>query len=101
MGAAVSSRARCGPVAQLVEQLTFNQWVTGSNPVGRTKVLRYLERFPSAPKQAGTRLGQAGAANSPPPPTQHQQPKLSESNSSQGTVTGLRPVVADLNAGEG
>ena len=26
----------CGPVAQLVEQLTFNQWVTGSNPVGLT-----------------------------------------------------------------
>ena len=25
-----------GPVAQLVEQLTFNQWVTGSNPVGLT-----------------------------------------------------------------
>ena len=26
-----------GPIAQLVEQLTFNQWVTGSNPVGLTK----------------------------------------------------------------
>ena len=26
-----------GPVAQPVEQLTFNQWVTGSNPVGLTK----------------------------------------------------------------
>ena len=25
-----------GPIAQLVEQLTFNQWVTGSNPVGLT-----------------------------------------------------------------
>ncbi len=25
-----------GPVAQVVEQLTFNQWVTGSNPVGLT-----------------------------------------------------------------
>lgn len=24
-------------VAQLVEQLTLNQWVTGSNPVGETK----------------------------------------------------------------
>ena len=28
--------AASGPVAQLVEQLTFNQWVTGSNPVGLT-----------------------------------------------------------------
>ena len=28
-----------GPIAQLVEQLTFNQWVTGSNPVGLTKFL--------------------------------------------------------------
>ena len=28
--------ALLGPVAQLVEQLTFNQWVTGSNPVGLT-----------------------------------------------------------------
>ena len=27
-----------GPIAQLVEQLTFNQWVTGSNPVGLTTV---------------------------------------------------------------
>ena len=26
-----------GPVAQLVEQLTFNQWVAGSNPAGRTQ----------------------------------------------------------------
>src|SRR5690606_41814927 len=33
----VHKEAPCdGPVAQLVEQLTFNQWVTGSNPVGLT-----------------------------------------------------------------
>ena len=25
-----------GPVAQVVEQLTFNQWVEGSNPSGLT-----------------------------------------------------------------
>ena len=25
------------PLAQLVEQLTLNQWVEGSNPSGRTK----------------------------------------------------------------
>ena len=25
-----------GPVAQLVEQLTFNQWVAGSNPARLT-----------------------------------------------------------------
>ena len=35
-GAPSKPRPR-GPVAQLVEQLTFNQWVTGSNPVGLTK----------------------------------------------------------------
>ena len=29
----------CGPLAQLVEQLTFNQWVTGSNPVALTTFL--------------------------------------------------------------
>jgi hypothetical protein len=28
-----------GPVAQVVEQLTFNQWVEGSNPSGLTIVL--------------------------------------------------------------
>ena len=28
-----------GRVAQLVEQLTFNQWVTGSNPVALTTFL--------------------------------------------------------------
>ena len=33
---------RDAPVAQLVEQLTFNQWVTGSIPVGRTKVSKGL-----------------------------------------------------------
>ena len=26
-----------GPLAQLVEQLTLNQWVKGSNPLGITK----------------------------------------------------------------
>jgi len=30
------SRPLSGPLAQLVEQLTFNQWVTGSNPVRLT-----------------------------------------------------------------
>ena len=28
-----------GPLAQLVEQLTLNQWVTGSNPVWFTILL--------------------------------------------------------------
>ena len=32
----LSNTPSSGPVAQLVEQLTFNQWVTGSNPVGLT-----------------------------------------------------------------
>lgn len=29
------------PVAQLAEQLTFNQWVKGSNPFGDTKMEQY------------------------------------------------------------
>jgi hypothetical protein len=29
---------RSGPLAQLVEQLTFNQWVAGSNPARLTTV---------------------------------------------------------------
>ena len=28
----------CGRLAQLVEQVTFNHWVTGSNPVPLTKI---------------------------------------------------------------
>ena len=44
----VHKEAPCvGPVAQLVEQLTFNQWVTGSNPVGlTTESPKSLERLP-------------------------------------------------------
>ena len=30
-----------GPVAQVVEQLTFNQWVEGSNPSGLT-IIRFF-----------------------------------------------------------
>ncbi len=41
------SRPR-GPVAQLVEQLTFNQWVTGSNPVGLTIPVAKQGLFPPA-----------------------------------------------------
>ena len=37
---------KCGPVAQLVEQLTFNQRVTGSNPVGLT-IITPRRRTPS------------------------------------------------------
>ena len=36
-------RSLSGPVAQSVEQLTFNQWVTGSIPVGLTNVFNVLE----------------------------------------------------------
>ena len=32
----VPRSARSGPLAQLVEQLTFNQWVAGSNPARLT-----------------------------------------------------------------
>ena len=31
-----------GPLAQLVEQLTFHQWVTGSNPVRLTTIFNDL-----------------------------------------------------------
>ena len=31
-----------GPVAQLVEQLTFNQWVAGSNPARLTTKIKGL-----------------------------------------------------------
>src|SRR6056297_12982 len=33
---ALSRHRPCGPLAQLVEQLTFNQWVAGSNPARLT-----------------------------------------------------------------
>jgi hypothetical protein len=36
-----------GPLAQLVEQLTFNQWVTGSNPVRLTTDINDLAVFGS------------------------------------------------------
>ena len=36
------SRPLSGPLAQLVEQLTFNQWVTGSNPVRLTTNIKGL-----------------------------------------------------------
>ena len=32
------TRKAVGPVAQVVEQLTFNQWVEGSNPSGLTNI---------------------------------------------------------------
>ena len=35
-------RPPSGPLAQLVEQLTFNQWVTGSNPVRLTTGITVL-----------------------------------------------------------
>ena len=33
-----------GRVAQLVEQVTFNHWVTGSNPVALTTI-RFVETY--------------------------------------------------------
>ena len=38
----------CGPLAQLVEQLTFNQWVAGSNPARLTTVFNDLATKPAA-----------------------------------------------------
>jgi hypothetical protein len=34
-----------GPLAQLVEQLTFNQWVAGSNPARLTTEIKDLDGF--------------------------------------------------------
>ncbi len=39
-GVAEAARSRLAPVAQSVEQLTFNQWVPGSIPGGRTNQTR-------------------------------------------------------------
>ena len=36
-------QSRVGPVAQVVEQLTFNQWVEGSNPSGLTIVYFFVD----------------------------------------------------------
>ena len=41
------------PVAQLVEQLTLNQWVAGSNPSRRTHPLYTFLPFLSAPLRRG------------------------------------------------
>lgn len=49
-----------GPVAQLVEQLTFNQWVTGSNPVGLTIfifVMKLRRPLPSGPLKPCVKMG--------------------------------------------
>ena len=43
------------PVAQVVEQLTFNQWVAGSSPAGITKPIRIAEYQPSYWLSAKTR----------------------------------------------
>ena len=40
-----------GPVAQVVEQLTFNQWVEGSNPSGLTIILYLRILFVDRSKQ--------------------------------------------------
>ena len=42
---AVYVRRPSGPLAQLVEQLTFNQWVAGSNPARLTTEINDLARF--------------------------------------------------------
>ena len=44
------TRQLSGPVAQVVEQLTFNQWVEGSNPSGLTNypnnIIAYFMKTP-------------------------------------------------------
>ena len=44
---------KCGRVAQLVEQVTFNHWVTGSNPVALT-IARMLHRYKAPPAASAT-----------------------------------------------
>ena len=46
-----------GPLAQLVEQLTFNQWVTGSNPVRLTTVFNDLGYLCAERINCGATLG--------------------------------------------
>jgi hypothetical protein len=41
----VKQGANCGPVAQVVEHLTFNHWVEGSNPSGLTISYKYALLF--------------------------------------------------------
>ena len=38
----ILEKTKNAPIAQLVEQLTFNQWVTGSNPVRLTTKINDL-----------------------------------------------------------
>ena len=46
-----------GPLAQLVEQLTFNQWVTGSNPVRLTTKINDLAENLKTGEPVGASLG--------------------------------------------
>ena len=43
-GTLLSNTPPSGPVAQLVEQLTFNQWVAGSNPARLTTFSKENEK---------------------------------------------------------
>ena len=45
------------PKAQLVEQLKFNQWVTGSNPVRLTTKINDLAEIWKSEKPVGETLG--------------------------------------------
>ena len=45
-----------GPLAQLVEQLTFNQWVTGSNPVRLTTKINDLAKIKNISKLLGLQI---------------------------------------------
>ena len=44
------------PVAQQVEQLTFNQWAGGSNPLGHTKIYGTLAQLVRAPGSCLSKL---------------------------------------------
>ena len=35
----------CGPIAQLVEQFPFKEWVGGSSPPGLTKLTSFINRW--------------------------------------------------------
>ena len=52
----LSLRILCGPIAQLVEQLAFNQWVAGSSPARLSILLRKLEILPKTTKLVSHKL---------------------------------------------
>ena len=53
----ILEKTKNAPIAQLIEQLTFNQWVTGSNPVRLTTKINDLAENLKSGKPIGVKLG--------------------------------------------